>query len=197
MENTPQSLDLQRMIGDIKKKKEELDARRQTLTAERQRIELEWKLLDDDCRDIKERISNMIDSADSSDVAPVCLLGEGVSDGGKVFEEYVDPIDEVVAPIQALERQAAVIAPAPCKVVKYADAYQKKQIKTLLHSILELIDERGKIKLKDAAKEVDADENTLKQWVRIMEKRGMVHVSSSIRGEVFIEKMPYNASPQI
>jgi hypothetical protein len=196
MENTPQSPEFLREICDIKKKKKELDARRNTLAAERHRIELEWKLLDDDYRIIQEKISDIIEAnVKNFEIAPECVLGVSIPDGGKVFEEYIDPIEEIVAPIEAAEK--ARKGTAPYKVVKYSEVNQKKQIKTLLHTILELTNEKGKVKLKDIAKEIDVDENTLNQWAKVMDKRGMVRVSSSIRGEVFIEKMPYHATPHI
>jgi hypothetical protein len=201
MEHTQHSLKLRRLIGDLKKRKKELDARREALTLEQQRIDMERKLLDEDSNDVKERIKAIIDTADylpdALEAAPDCLLGEGILDEGKRFETDIDRIKAIIAPAEACEQQDRAGVRSAGKLIRYTDMPQKKQIKTLLHSILELTNKHGKIKLKDIAKEIDVDESTLKQWVNVMDKRGMVRASYSIRGEVFVEKAPYQANPQI
>jgi hypothetical protein len=200
MEHTQHSLKLRRLIGDLKKRKEQLDARRETLILEQQRIDLARKLLDEDSNDVKERIKAIIDTADylpdALEAAPDCLLDEGILDEGKGFDTDIGRIKAIIAPNEAYKQDSAGVRSAG-KLVRYADMPQKKQIKTLLHTILELTNTRGKIKLKDIAKEIEVDESTLKQWVNVMDRRGMVRASYSIRGEVFVEKTQYQANPQL
>jgi hypothetical protein len=201
MEHTEQSLKLRRLIGDLKKRREELDARRETLALEQQRIDLERKLLDEDSNDVKERIKAIIDTADyipdALEAAPECFLDDSILDKGKRFETDIGLIKAIIAPAEAVQQQNRAVGRAAGKLVRYGDMPQKKQIKTLLHIILELTNKRGKIKLKDIAKEIEVDESTLKQWVNVMDRRGMVRATYSIRGEVFVEKASYQANPQL
>ena len=78
-------------------------------------------------------------------------------------------------------------------VRKTIDNSQKKQIKTFLHSMLELTNEKGKIKIRDLSTELDVDEKLLVNWAEMMDKRGMLKMGYSISGEPVLRKVKCSA----
>jgi hypothetical protein len=65
---------------------------------------------------------------------------------------------------------------------------EKKNIRTILHSILDATSRKNKVKLKGLARELGVEEALLKEWATVMEKRGMIRVTHSFRGEIILEK---------
>jgi hypothetical protein len=65
---------------------------------------------------------------------------------------------------------------------------EKKRVRSILHSILDATGRRNKVKLRGLAKELRVDESLLGEWAAAMEKRGMIKVTRSFRGELILEK---------
>jgi chromosome segregation ATPase len=72
---------------------------------------------------------------------------------------------------------------------------EKKNVRTILHSILDATSRKNKVKLKGLARELGVEEALLKEWATVMEKHGMIKVTHAFRGEIILEKpMPKPAA---
>ncbi|MBN2014463.1 MAG: hypothetical protein JW778_04730 [Candidatus Altiarchaeota archaeon] len=71
---------------------------------------------------------------------------------------------------------------------KSVDLQRKKQIKTALHHMLEIVDKRGKLRIKDLSDELGVDSEVVLRWAKVMESRGMLTISYSLRGGQVIER---------
>lgn len=69
-----------------------------------------------------------------------------------------------------------------------ASPEEKKKVRSILHSILDATGRKNKVKLKGLARELGVDEALLREWAAAMEKRGMIKVTHSFRGEIILEK---------
>jgi hypothetical protein len=70
----------------------------------------------------------------------------------------------------------------------YVLVQERKQIRTVLHSILEALNEKGTVKVGDAAKDFGLGKDELLVWAKVMENRGMLDLSYTFRGEALLKK---------
>jgi hypothetical protein len=61
-------------------------------------------------------------------------------------------------------------------------------VSTSMDKLVELLKERGSIKVGEAAKELDSDKSRIESWARMLEKAGAVEIHYSVVGGATIKK---------
>jgi hypothetical protein len=187
--------DIPQRVERIREKETEMKKRREELTSLKKKfIEEHLKLGRDDLamrEEIKvlEEIMAECNKRTAAD-GTVCyeLPGDIVSliGDGKQPQHIGKPPED-----PAKEHTVAEDNGKTCRVPsngQYVRIEKKKQIRTVLHSILDALNERGDIKLRDLAKEFELREDELLIWAKVMEDKGMVALSYTFRGEAFLKK---------
>ncbi|MBN2014045.1 MAG: hypothetical protein JW778_02595 [Candidatus Altiarchaeota archaeon] len=60
--------------------------------------------------------------------------------------------------------------------------------KETINRLLDLINKRGEIRLKDAAKELSIQEYLLRRWCNILENRGIIEIKAPLLGDIVLKK---------
>lgn len=65
---------------------------------------------------------------------------------------------------------------------------QKKQIRTVLHMMLDALNEQKEVRVSDLAKEFEMNADEILRWAKVMEAKGMLKVGYTIRGDAILKK---------
>ncbi len=88
------------------------------------------------------------------------------------------------------ETEKTATAPKKEKTkIPQTSTLSSKTIKTEIDQLLSLINEKGKIKISDAAKAIGVDSKTIEDWAKILEAQEMVIIKYHTIGEIEILKI--------
>lgn len=65
---------------------------------------------------------------------------------------------------------------------------EDENIKEMINSLIDLVDENKEIKLKDAAKRLNIDESLVRRWSKLLEKRKIIEMNTPLLGDVVLKR---------
>ncbi len=76
----------------------------------------------------------------------------------------------------------------PKTKTKEKDNLTDDKTKDMINRLIDLVDERGEIKLKDAAKELQIQEYLARRWTNLLEKRYIIEVKTPLVGDIILKR---------
>lgn len=164
--NHPELVSSINQVEEIHEDREELDKKRRDLEETERRIDTKRAELVEEIKKLEEE----------------WLKIKEIRKDWDVEEEIKKTAGKAIADLQRLKKEHEKEKPE--KKEELADEKTKETINRLI----DLINERGEIKLKDAAKELHMHEYLLKRWSSILEKRQIIEVKAPLLGDVILKR---------
>lgn len=193
MKNTDITRTISKITEDISRRREEIEQKQNKIREEYERLIKENRELQKERHILLEEIRLLRDAIKENKLK-LELEALHYSITGEKFGEYIaQPKTKTINP----EIKDAIISDKETiyavkinkETKKIPPNGQNRQIKTLLHLILDATKKRDRIRSKELAEELNIDEKTIKHWVDVMAKRNMIKATYSLGGELIIEKI--------
>lgn len=188
----------------LQKKHEELNSVYEKLVRENQKFERERNLI---VEEIKIMKALMVEyrARYSPQTEGLEAYTKGLNELTDIMDESLQTMkktdsntDRVKQKMMALKRmnttqtpELEIISqqtPRSFLVSKKVRIHKKKQIKTTLHHMMEIINKQERVRVKDLSNELGVDTGVILQWAKVMERRGMLNMSYSMRNGHILEK---------
>lgn len=175
---------------DIRCRVEKIRERRLALENRKAELDFMQEKLVEEARKLQEEKDGVFEEIKLvRDLMAELMAREG--DGGQGYEELHKEIMGYISPQKDKSSEDENPLMSFFKKKKVGDPQNnKRKIKTLLHIMLETTEKEGKIKVKDLARKLKADERVVEEWAMVMANRRIVKLGYSMRGEAVLERMP-------
>lgn len=173
---------IEAILKRIRERRANIELRQKAFFVEQENLRREQNMLEEDKRVIQGEIKSLIDLLRKQRIGCGVNQQDFVDEGIKLEKDTV-VLGGVADPTQSASSLVSVDGRKKILV-----AGRRINVKTLLHSILEAANERGSVRLKDLAKELDVDESLVREWAEVMARRGMVRFSFSVGGDALVKK---------
>ncbi len=171
-------------LEKISEERKNIEERRKDVEAAEKRMEVEGERIREEIRKLEDELNKLRIIKQEGDITlreetpgdREINLPEDLQKPGK------EKVVEVVADLQKLKEEHSK------KKHRKKGDIDDENIKETINNLIDLVNEKSEIKLKEAAKKLHVNEYIVRRWGKLLEKRQIIEMKTPLLGDVILRK---------